>query len=182
MKTFKSPLIVGLLMSGLVLAGGAYAGQDSKPCPDHPPMHKFGPEQGGRAMGHMMKELNLTEAQQAQLKTQREAQEQNRKARFEKMKTAREALHQAVESGASDAKLKSLAADIGKLESENALDMAKSQQAFMAILTPEQKQKMEKMRAEHQQKMQERMEQRAKAPMDKMPMDHMSTDTMPKDK
>lgn len=160
MKAMKLSLLGGLLAGSLMLATSSFAAPDPstpKDCPHHPMMHKFTPGADGRPMTHLIKDLELTDAQQATLKTQREADAKSRDQLDEKLGAARDALHNAVTEGASDAKLQSLAASLGKLEGERALQMANSQKAFLAVLTPAQKQKLETIKSEREEKMKARM-------------------------
>lgn len=156
-----SALLGGVLACGLMLASSSFAAQDTaapKDCPHHPMIHNFAPGAEGRPLGHLMKDLDLTDAQKATLKTQREAEAKSRDQLEQKLSAARDALHSAVTEGASEAKLQSLSASLGKLEGERALQMAKAQKAFLAVLTPEQKQKLEALKSEREQKMKARMD------------------------
>ncbi len=165
MKVTKLSLLAVVLASGVSLAASSFAGQanDIADCPHHHTMAKFGPDEASRPMGHMLKGLDLTDAQKVTLKSQRDADAKSREQLQEKLLSAREALQKAVVSGASDSQLQSLAGKLGQLESERALAMAKGQKAFLAVLTPEQKQKLEAQKAERQEKMKARMEKHQQA-------------------
>lgn len=114
----------------------------------------------GEDMHRMEQSLNLSEDQKAKLKANREAKRASHEALGAKAKAAQEALANAVDAGASDSKLKSLAADVGKVQAEMALDRASGQKAFIAVLTPEQKQKYASLKAERQAKMKAHAEER----------------------
>jgi len=94
----------------------------------------------GREFRHLGEALALTDAQKETLKTQREAAKVVRKALQTKLADARNALATAVDAGANDAELNSLADVVGKLHAEQALEGAKSKKAFLAVLTETQKQ------------------------------------------
>ncbi len=160
MKVTKLTLLAAVLASGLGLATAGFADQvaDAKACPHKAMDHRFGPGDEPRAMSHMFKTLDLTDAQKATLKAQREAEIKNRDQLQDKLQAARDSLQKAVESGASDSELKSLSSKLGQVESERALAMAKSQKAFLAVLTPEQKQRLASLKAEREEKMKERMD------------------------
>lgn len=89
--------------------------------------------------------LNLTADQKAQAKSIFDAQRQAAQPIQDQLDTARKALYAAAKSGAADAQLEQLAAAeaplLGQLEGVRAKAFAK----FYAILTPEQKQKIDSM-------------------------------------
>lgn len=164
----RGSLLVSLLASALTASILSYAGEDGKACKhgdknhqalNHPDMsHHSGGDVGFKHQRHLMQSLDLTEAQQATLKTQRQTQAEARQQLREQLRTAKEALRVGVNSGASESQLQALAADLGKLEGQAALERAKSHQAFLAVLTPEQQQKLEQLKTEHEGKMKERTE------------------------
>ena len=131
------------------MAGDGGKGRDGK--------HHSGAwaEQAGFTGGefrHAGKALNLTDAQKETLKGQRESEKVAREALHTKLFDAREALTAAVTAGANDAELAVLADTLGKLHSEQALAGAKSQQAFLAVLTVEQKQTLAELKAKRQER------------------------------
>jgi protein CpxP len=165
----KTVLLGSLLASALTTSILSYAGEDGKACKHgdknhhaainhHTMNHHSEGDVGHKHQRHLMQSLDLTEAQQATLKTQRQTQAEARQQLREQLRTAKEALRVAVNSGASESQLQTLAADLGKLEGQAALDRAKSHQAFLAVLTPEQQQKLQQLKAEHEGKMKDRME------------------------
>lgn len=119
-----------------------------------------GPQGPGHFRGHMFEhmadELGLTEGQKAQLKANREANREAHKAQREEMRKLRKQLQEAVESGADQATLDSLGAQLGKLEVARMQEMQKMRQQFESVLTDEQKAKLEKMKAEHKARWEER--------------------------
>ena len=104
---------------------------------------------GGKRIENL---LDLTDAQKATLKTQREAQESTREARQAKIAAAHDALAAAVEAGANDAELSALAETLGKLHAEQVLAGAKARTAFIGVLTDEQKQKLAELKAKREER------------------------------
>lgn len=102
---------------------------------------------GGGDFRHIGRELALTDAQKETLKTQREANKPARDSLHTKLADARQALAAAVDAGANEAELNALADTVGKLHAEQALAGVKAQKAFLAILTPEQKQTLAELKA-----------------------------------
>jgi Spy/CpxP family protein refolding chaperone len=161
-------LLASLFASALTISIPSYAGEEGKACKHgdknhhtlnhHDMNHNSGGDVGHKHQRHLMQSLDLTETQQATLKTQRQTQAEARQQLREQLRTAKEALKVAVNSGASESQLQALAADLGKLEGQAALERAKSHQAFLAVLTPEQQQKLEQLKTEHEGKMKERIE------------------------
>ena len=148
MNRLKIAATAAILSSAIALAAPSIAG--GKPgCGERGP---WGHEHGGyKALGgHLASKLDLTDAQKETLKTQRDANKAAMDALRTKVAAAREALASAVESGANEAELAALADDLGKLHAEKVLSGAKAHQAFLALLTDEQKQKLAELKAKRE--------------------------------
>lgn len=154
------------LMAGLFLLGAAsiavptLSGETGKNCGAKHHGSKWAGHEGfaGLELRHLGKSLALTDAQKETLKAQRAANESARAALHEKTEDARSALVAAVEAGANDAELGALADSLGKLHAEQALLGAKAKQAFLAILTEEQKQELAEARAKRLERKADRAE------------------------
>ncbi|MBS1829548.1 MAG: Spy/CpxP family protein refolding chaperone [Acidobacteria bacterium] len=98
--------------------------------------------------------LGLTDAQKAQAKEIFGP----AKAEFEQgrgqVQSAREALEKAVKSNASDVEIERAAAALGALHTQHVASMAKRFAKFYTILTPEQKEKAEALRAQMKERVQ----------------------------
>ncbi len=109
----------------------------------------------GPGMGHgpmMMRGLDLTEAQKASLKTLGAARREAMKPKLEAAMTARKALHEAMMNPATPLdQLKALHEKASQAQFELALERRAMLQECLALLTPEQKAKAEKLRAERPQ-------------------------------
>jgi len=115
------------------------------------------PRDGGRGMKHhspmggpmMMRGLDLTEAQKASLKAIGEKYREASKIKRESTMAARKAFHAAmIDPATTPDQLKALHDKASQAQFELALDRRAMMQESMALLTPEQKAKAEKMRAE----------------------------------
>ncbi|MDQ2820517.1 MAG: Spy/CpxP family protein refolding chaperone [Pseudomonadota bacterium] len=94
--------------------------------------------------------LQLTEAQQDKLFTLHHAAEPARRERDKAIHRAHEALRAMADSGKfDDAKAAALAQTIGQAATADALDHAREQAQFLALLTPEQRATMQNDRAQH---------------------------------
>ena len=146
--------IIKLLVSGVILCGAVstasvMAGDTEKKCDVKHHSGKMAEHDGfdRREFRQMGQALALTDAQKTILKSQRDADKSARDAFHLELKAARDALNTAVEAGANDAELAALTDTLGKLQAEKALTGAKKQQAFLALLTDDQKQKFAEMKA-----------------------------------
>jgi protein CpxP len=115
-------------------------------------------KRGGHAMsGRMFRNLDLTDEQKAKFKQIRESHSESTKALRQQIRTQTRALHQANQSGAFDEALVSQKlAQIAPLRAKLMAAEFKIRQEMLAILTPEQKTKLEQSREEFKAKRGER--------------------------
>lgn len=144
-KAFAGSLV---LSSALVAPAMVMAFPDGDHGPRHHHKHQM--------FEHMAEKLDLTEGQKAQLEANREANKDALKSRREESRALRKELHEAVRSGADQATLNSLGARIGALEVQKVQDMEKQRSQFEAILTDEQKAKLEQMKTERMERHEKR--------------------------
>ncbi len=146
MKAIKllatSALLIGA--AGMVVPG--IAAEAGKPYGGHHHAGK-GWHYGEQHPGHLARVLELTDAQKATLKSQREADQGSRALLHEQLKAAHTALNDAVVAGANDAELNSLAEVVARLQTQKVLAGAKSHQTFLAVLTDEQKQTLSELKS-----------------------------------
>lgn len=147
---------IKLLATGALLLGAAgmvvpsMAAEATKPCDGGGYHASKDGHHGGKHAGHhgrMARVLDLSDAQKETLKSQREANKAARGALHSQLKEARTALNAATEAGANDAELNALAETLGRLQAQQALAGAKNHQAFLAVLTDEQKQTLSEMKS-----------------------------------
>ncbi|WKT61782.1 Spy/CpxP family protein refolding chaperone [Microbulbifer thermotolerans] len=149
MKNWKA-IAGSVILAGALAAPAATLAFGGGQGPHH---HK------GHYMEHIAEELNLTEGQKAQLKANREAAREAHKAQRKQKRELHKKLREAIASGADQATLDSLGAELGRLQVAEMQQRHKQRQQFEAILTDEQKAKLEKLKVEREER---RMERRGK--------------------
>ncbi len=107
-----------------------------------------GPGPGFGFEGPMAMALDLTDAQKAQFRSIREAAQAESEPARQQLEQAREQLQAAVEAGQSGAALQGMAAQQGELMGQLIGIQASSHEQMFALLTPEQKQKLEQLKAD----------------------------------
>lgn len=170
MKNWKA-IAAGVALAGALAVPGmalAQAGDDSEPrmYRGHHGHHDHRGPKGGHFFGRMAEKLDLTEGQKAQLKANREANKADRQASREKMRELHKQIREAIDSGADQATLDGLGAELGKLQVAKMQQFQEQRQQFEAILTDEQKARLEEMKAERKARWKERREERRKRHMD----------------
>ncbi|MDP5208969.1 Spy/CpxP family protein refolding chaperone [Microbulbifer sp. 2205BS26-8] len=118
----------------------------------------FGGGEGHHRYGfeHMARELQLTEGQRAQLKSNRESTREARMALRKQLKELRQQIHTAIERSAEQSTLDQFGAELGKLKVRQMQNRYQMRQQFEAILTDEQKAKLAELkdkRRENRQKL-----------------------------
>lgn len=134
----------------------AAAATDKPDCDDAKAEHHYGKRghnvregghEGGRA--NFGKILGLTDAQQKTLASAREKEQASAGELREKMMAAQQAIFKAADSNASDEELNKLAANSASLHAQLELGRIKMHRQLVAILTPEQKQKLTEWESQH---------------------------------
>lgn len=129
----------GLLVTMAFAQGRGPAGRG----PGGPP-----PPAGGRMILHL---LDLTEAQQAQIKTIQDAEDVKAEAFHEKLREAHDALKAATANGQfNEAQVRTLAAAIAQIEIELTVIRTRKDAAIYQILTAEQRTKLDQFQAERE--------------------------------
>jgi Spy/CpxP family protein refolding chaperone len=93
-------------------------------------------------MSRLMADLNLTEDQKAQFRSAFSAAHQEARPVMEQLKTSKQALSNAVKSGAPDAEIERLSNEIGPLTAKLTAIHTKAFASFYSKLTAEQKEKV----------------------------------------
>ena len=104
-----------------------------------------GPARGERARQFLSTYLGLTDSQKTQAKEIFEAARAQAKPIAAQLKQGRKAVRDAVKAGKPDAELDALAAQQGALMGQLAAIRAKSHAKMYALLTPEQRDKLDKL-------------------------------------
>jgi len=132
-----NPLRFAALAVALLASGTALSAQG----PGFGPGHGRGPLGEGRGL----RGLNLTEAQQTQVKAIHDKHQAAFKAKDETAQTARKALHEAMQNATTDAAtLKALHDKASAAQFDLLLEHRATRQEILPLLSPEQKARFEK--------------------------------------
>lgn len=116
---------------------------------------------GPAGFGLPIRELNLTDAQQQQVRDIRDRSRQESQAAGERLRTALEAQRKAVETVPVDESLvRSAAQSVADAQTELTLQQARVRSEIWAVLTPAQQEQAKKLQADRKARMAERRQQR----------------------
>ena len=150
MKLYRKTIAAALCATGLGLAMGAYAqpAPDGMPGgPEHMHMHGGGHHFGGGGEMHGLRALNLTEAQRDQIFKIHHDQEPAFRDQMKKVRASREELQKLARADKLDTAAVRRAADAqAKAISDLTVMHVQTQNQVRAVLTPEQKAKLDQMR------------------------------------
>ena len=145
----------------VVVLAAAFA-YSQKVNPAH--MHEHGMMMGGD-IGRFSDALDLTDAQQAQIKDIREKQKPTMKPLMDQMFRGHKAMEDLVASGTFDeAKARVLAAQQAQAFQEMTVQKARADSEMMQVLTADQKAKLAAIRQKHEQRMMNHMQNRSPEP------------------
>src|SRR5262245_6899964 len=107
--------------------------------------------EGGPGMGpfgsmRMLRELDLSENQRQQVRSLFD--EVEKTGIPDRLREARESLHDAIESGADESALRQQATELGEVEGDAAVEFARVRSRIQEILTPEQRAQFEQLKAQ----------------------------------
>jgi Spy/CpxP family protein refolding chaperone len=111
----------------------------------------------GPGAGHgvpFLRELDLTEEQREQIRALFEEGESS--GAHERLRAARQSLHEAVENGSDEGTIRQLAYEVGQAEGDAAVERARMQARVNEILTAEQRRELETLKQEAREEMEER--------------------------
>ena len=148
----KRQIIIGTLLAA-TLAGGSFGAWEANSATSRPgkgmkegrgPRGDMSPE---KRLARMAKKLGLSDTQQAQIKATFAAEREKNGPLMEKMMAYRKQLHDAAKATPFDeAAVRTVATNKAQVEVELAVSRARIQSLINGILTPEQRQKLEKLR------------------------------------
>jgi periplasmic protein CpxP/Spy len=156
MKTIRFRLLVAALavLMGSVIAKSQTA--DAPPPPPVPGGHEFGMD--GHMMGFFADYLNLSDAQEAQMKSIMQKEHATMKPFMELLRQTRQELHQ-YEEGTFDAgKVRALAAQESQAQIELTVAHTRLHNELFQVLTPDQQAKMKEFEARREARMQQHMQ------------------------
>src|SRR5688572_14481246 len=117
-----------------------------------------GPRGGGPGIagGLPLRELDLTEAQRAQVQQLVQQHREGTRALVERARTAREAQRQAMEATSfNESSVRAAMSAVAEVEADLAVQQARLQSEIHELLTVEQQQRLEKIRADREARMKE---------------------------
>lgn len=140
------------LASALALASTAVAQNEGRPREGgHGPRGEgMGPMGHGGPM-RMLRELDLTNDQRQQVRALFE--EVEAAGVPERLREARESLHDAIESGADESTLRQQASQLGEVEGDAAVEWARVHARIQEILTTEQRKELEQLKQDAKERM-----------------------------
>jgi protein CpxP len=112
----------------------------------------------GRQAGLALRALELTEAQRNQVRQLTEQHREQIRPLLERVRTAQESRRQAVEAiPFSEPQIRAAAQALAEAETELAVQRARMQADIYALLTPDQQARLQKMRADREARLKERL-------------------------
>ena len=143
-------LVVALLAGGVAMAQGPRFGG---------PGGRGGPGGGAFGMGLPLRELQLTDAQQQQVRDIRSRHETQVRELTSRLEAARAAQRKAVEAiPANEAQITALTQDLVQAEVDVAIQASRLNTEVWSVLTPEQQAKAKELRAQRDARQSERRE------------------------
>lgn len=153
MKPITSRLLIAALA---VLMGVTVARSQTADAPPPPPMH--GHEFGlGPHMDFMARKLNLTEDQKTQMKALMQKEHPAMKPLMQQQHQIDLQLRQYVEGNFDQAKVQALAAQKAAVQAQITVQETRIHNELYQLLTPDQQSQLKQMEAQHEVRMQQRM-------------------------
>jgi Spy/CpxP family protein refolding chaperone len=163
MKAIRFRLLIAFLA---VLMGSVIAkSQTAEGAPSAPPMH--GHHMGMGMEGHMhfmAAKLNLTDDQKTQMKTIMQKERPTMQPLHQQERQIDQQLRQYVEGNFDQAKVAALAAQKAQIQAQLTVEETKVHNQLYQLLTDDQKTQLKQMEANHEARMQQRMNKQAPAP------------------
>lgn len=129
---------------------------------EHKREGKWRGHRGGRGMGRIMSQLNLTDDQKSQIKQIHQANREALRPIKQQIRAKRQEIRQSKEGGTFDQALVSQKmAEIAQLQTQLEAAQFKIHQETMAVLTPEQRTKLEQLREQFKSKREGRRDGRS---------------------
>jgi Spy/CpxP family protein refolding chaperone len=152
--------VLGLsaLVAALVTGGAFVYAQDAGPSGPRGRGPGFGVR--GPQAGLSLRALDLTEAQQEQVRQLSQQNREQMRALMDRMRAAQEARRQAVEAiPFNESQVRAAMRELAEIEADLAVAEARLQSDIYALLTAEQQQRLKTMRAEREARAKERQQQ-----------------------
>jgi periplasmic protein CpxP/Spy len=124
------------------------------------PQRGFG-HRGGWMLKHMTKQLNLTEAQQAQIKGFLADERTRTKPLMQQLRQNEQAQNAAINGTFDEAQARAFAGKQAQIMSDLIVEKQKTKSQIYSVLTPDQRQKALQLMQEHEQRRQERLQKKS---------------------
>ena len=163
MKVIRFRLLIAFLA---VLMGSVIAkSQTAEDAPPAPPMHGHGMGMGMEGhMQFMTAKLNLTDDQKTQMKAVMQKERPTMQPLHQQEHQIDQQLRQYVEGNFDQAKVAALAGQKAQIQAQLTVEETKIHNQLYQLLTDDQKTQLKQMEANHQARMQQRMNKQAPAP------------------
>ncbi len=160
MKSIRFRFLVAALA---VLMGAAISHAQTADSTPPPPMHGHGFGMGGAMMGFPFKELDLTDAQHAQIKAVMQKEHSTMKPLMQQFHTMEQQLKQYSEGTYDEAKVQALVTQQSQTLVQLAVQQTRIHNEIYQLLTPDQQAKMKEIEATREAHMQQHMQSEAPA-------------------
>jgi Spy/CpxP family protein refolding chaperone len=163
MKAIRFRLLIAFVavMMGSVIAKS----QTAEDAPPAPPMHGHGMGMGMEShMQFMAAKLNLTDDQKTQMKALMQKERPTMQPLHQQEHQIDQQLRQYVEGNFDQAKVAALAGQKAQIQAQLTVEETKVHNQLYQLLTDDQKTQLKQMEANHQARMQQRMNKQAPAP------------------
>jgi Spy/CpxP family protein refolding chaperone len=163
MKAIRFRLLIAFLA---VLMGSVIAkSQTTEDAPPAPPMHGHGMGMGMEGhMQFMAAKLNLSDDQKTQMKALMQKERPTMQPLHQQEHQIDQQLRQYVEGNFDQAKVADLAGQKAQIQAQLTVEETKIHNQLYQLLTDDQKTQLKQMEANHQARMQQRMNKQAPAP------------------
>ncbi|MGA7905786.1 MAG: Spy/CpxP family protein refolding chaperone [Candidatus Sulfotelmatobacter sp.] len=161
MKSISFRLMVAALA---VLLGSAISQSQTADAVAPPPMHGHEFGMHGQMMGFFADYLNLTDAQQAQMKTILQKERPALKPLYQQLHQTRTQLKQYVEGTYDEAKVRALANQESQTQAELTVQQTRIHNELFQVLTADQQAQMKQFEARREARMQKHMSEAPPAP------------------
>ncbi|MGA7755961.1 MAG: Spy/CpxP family protein refolding chaperone [Candidatus Sulfotelmatobacter sp.] len=156
MKSIRYRLLIAALA---VLFGTAIAKSQTADAAPPPPMHGHEFGMGGPMMGFFAKELNITDEQKTQMKAVLQKEHPAMKPLMEQQRQIDLQLRQYVEGSFDQAKVQALAAQKSQVQAQITVQETRVHNELYQLLTADQQSQLKQLEAQHEARMQQRMNQ-----------------------
>jgi periplasmic protein CpxP/Spy len=110
---------------------------------------------------HMAKQLNLTEAQQTQIKSIMAEERAKTKPLMEQLRQNEQAQNAGINGGFDEAQARAFASKQAQITSDLIVEKQRTKSQIYSVLTPDQRQKALQLMQQHEQRRQERLQKKS---------------------